>query len=94
LIADARVPTPRAMSRSRAPDDAGVHTVAGRQREIDMPMDQRLFDAARRLLEERFAGAEGIAAAVYTADGDLLTSVSFRARVGWWWAVRGDPPAR
>ena len=47
-----------------------------------MPMDQRLFDAARRLLEERFTGAEGIAAAVYTADGDLLTSVSFEPEWG------------
>ena len=47
-----------------------------------MRLDQRLVDAAIRLLEERFPGEGGVAAAMYTADGDILTGVSFQPEWG------------
>jgi cytidine deaminase len=47
-----------------------------------MPVDQTLFDAAVALLNSRFPGQEGIAAAMYTADGDILTSVYFEPEWG------------
>src|SRR5215213_9794670 len=40
-------------------------------------LNQSLVDAARDLLERRFPGEEGIAAAMYTEDGDMFTSVFF-----------------
>ena len=42
-----------------------------------MKLDQALVDAAVDLLEKRFPAAEGIAAAIYTDDGQILTSVVF-----------------
>ena len=42
-----------------------------------MKLDQALVDAAIDLLEQRFPNAEGIASAMYTEDGDMLTSVMF-----------------
>lgn len=42
-----------------------------------MQLDQRLVEAARTLLEHRFPGEEGIAAAVYTEAGEVLTGVVF-----------------
>jgi cytidine deaminase len=45
-------------------------------------LDQSLVDAARELLERRFPGEEGIAAAMYTADGAVLTSVFFEPEWG------------
>jgi cytidine deaminase len=39
-------------------------------------LDQRLVDAAVELLEKRFPEREGTAAAVYTADGDILTGIA------------------
>jgi cytidine deaminase len=50
-----------------------------------MRLDQTLVDAATNLLLERFPGAEGIAAALYTADGAILTSVFFQPE----WGVGG-----
>lgn len=47
-----------------------------------MHLDQDLVDAARELLERRFPGDEGIAAAMYTDDGDVLTSVFFEPEWG------------
>ncbi|MDQ4078215.1 MAG: cytidine deaminase [Chloroflexota bacterium] len=47
-----------------------------------MHLDQTLVDAAIEQLEERFPEAEGIAAAAYTAEGDLLTSVFFQPQWG------------
>ena len=47
-----------------------------------MGIDQKLVDAAIGLLEKRFVGTEGIAAALYTADGDILTSVFFEPEWG------------
>jgi cytidine deaminase len=47
-----------------------------------MPVDQTLVDAAVALLNARFPGQEGIAAAMYTADGDILTSVFFEPEWG------------
>ena len=47
-----------------------------------MRLDQRLVDAARELLESRFPGEEGIAAAMYTDDGDILTGVFFEPEWG------------
>lgn len=47
-----------------------------------MRLDQDLVDAARDLLERRFPGGEGIAAAMYTEDGDVLTSVFFEPEWG------------
>ena len=40
-------------------------------------IDQALIDAASALLRERFPDAGGVAAALYTAEGDLFTSVLF-----------------
>ena len=42
-----------------------------------MHVDDALVQAARRTLEGRFPHSGGLAAAVYTADGGLLTSVVF-----------------
>lgn len=47
-----------------------------------MPVDQTLVDAAIALLNARFPGREGIAAAMYTAQRDLLTSVFFEPKWG------------
>ncbi len=47
-----------------------------------MRLDQNLVDAARGLLESRFPGEEGIAAAMYTEDGTVLTSVFFEPEWG------------
>jgi cytidine deaminase len=47
-----------------------------------MRLDQRLVDAARELLEIRFPGEEGIVAAMYTDDGDILTGVFFEPEWG------------
>ena len=47
-----------------------------------MRLDQDLVDAARGLLESRFPGEEGISAAMYTSDGDVLTSVFFEPEWG------------
>lgn len=47
-----------------------------------MNLDQHLVDAARELLERRFPGEEGIAAAMYTEDGPILTSVFFEPEWG------------
>jgi len=47
-----------------------------------MKLDQQLVDAAISLLETRFPAADGIAAAMYTADGTLLTSVYFEPAWG------------
>lgn len=42
-----------------------------------MKLDQALVDAAINLLENRFLSTEGIAAAMYTDDGQILTSIVF-----------------
>jgi cytidine deaminase len=42
-----------------------------------MKLDQALVDAAVYLLEKRFPAAEGVVAAMYTDDGQILTSVVF-----------------
>ena len=47
-----------------------------------MKLDQALVDAAIRQLEARFPNAEGIAAALYTEQGDVLTSVFFEPEWG------------
>lgn len=47
-----------------------------------MKLDQALVDAAIDLLERRFPMAEGIAAAMYTDDGQILTSVVFQPEWG------------
>ncbi len=47
-----------------------------------MKLDQALVDAAIELLEQRFPGTDGIAAAMYTEDGDVLTSVFFQPEWG------------
>lgn len=47
-----------------------------------MKLDQALVDAAIDLLENRFPAAEGIAAAMYTDDGQILTSVFFEPEWG------------
>lgn len=47
-----------------------------------MQIDQRLVDAAIAQLERSFPQAEGIAAAMYTADGGCLTSVVFNPEWG------------
>ena len=47
-----------------------------------MHLDQNLVDAARGLLESRFPGEEGIAAAMYTDDGAVLTGVFFEPEWG------------
>ena len=47
-----------------------------------MRLDDHLVSAARELLETRFPDAEGIAAAMYTEDGTVLTSVFFEPEWG------------
>lgn len=47
-----------------------------------MRLDQGLVDAARELLERRFPDDEGIASAMYTDDGTILTSVFFEPEWG------------
>jgi len=47
-----------------------------------MKLDQALVDAAVDLLEKRFPAAEGIAAAMYTDDDQILTSVVFEPEWG------------
>jgi cytidine deaminase len=47
-----------------------------------MQLDQRLVDAARDLLEARFPGDEGIAAAMYAEDGTVFTGVFFEPEWG------------
>ncbi|HEU4328508.1 MAG TPA: cytidine deaminase [Roseiflexaceae bacterium] len=47
-----------------------------------MRLDQALVDAAVALLERRWPGVGGIAAALYTAEGDILTSVNFEPEWG------------
>ena len=47
-----------------------------------MKLDQTLVDAAVDLLDKRFPTAEGIAAAMYTDDGQILTSVVFQPEWG------------
>jgi cytidine deaminase len=47
-----------------------------------MRLDQTLVNAAIQLLEQRYPGAEGVTAAMYTADGDILTSVLFEPEWG------------
>jgi len=47
-----------------------------------MHLDQSLVNAAIALLEKRFPDKEGIAAAMYTEDGDILTSVYFEPQWG------------
>jgi len=47
-----------------------------------MPVDQTLVEAAISLLQHRFPNAGGIAAAMYTAEGQLLTSVVFEPEWG------------
>jgi cytidine deaminase len=42
-----------------------------------MTVDQNLVDAAINLLKSYFPGNGGVAAAMYTDDGDLLTGVVF-----------------
>ncbi len=42
-----------------------------------MRIDQRLIDAVVALLKARFPNGEGVAAALYTEDGELITSVGF-----------------
>jgi len=49
---------------------------------VQMQLDQDLVDAARELLERRFPGEEGIAVAMYTDDGDVLTGVFFEPEWG------------
>lgn len=43
-----------------------------------MRLDQKLVDAAIELLETRYPDTEGVAAALYTEDGQILTGVSFQ----------------
>lgn len=47
-----------------------------------MKLDQALVDAAIDLLEQRFSTAGGIVAALYTDDGQILTSVVFQPEWG------------
>lgn len=47
-----------------------------------MKIDQTLVNAAISLLKKRFPGEEGIAAAMHTEDGDILTSVFFEPEWG------------
>lgn len=42
-----------------------------------MKLDQHLVDVAIKLLNERFESEGGIAAAMYTTDGDIFTGVMF-----------------
>ena len=45
-------------------------------------LDQRLVDAAIALLNARFPGTDGVAAAIYCDDGSILTGVSFEPEYG------------
>jgi cytidine deaminase len=47
-----------------------------------MHLDQILVDAAIAMLNRRYPNAEGIAAAMYTRQGSLLTSVLFEPEWG------------
>jgi cytidine deaminase len=47
-----------------------------------MQLDQTLVDAATHLLNQRFPAADGIVAAMYTEDGEILTSVFFQPEWG------------
>ena len=47
-----------------------------------MHLDQTLVDAAVELLNRRFPAMEGIAAAMYTEDGSILTGVFFQPEWG------------
>ena len=47
-----------------------------------MHLDQRLVDAAITLLDQRFPGSDGVAAAMYTDQGTILTSVFFQPEWG------------
>lgn len=47
-----------------------------------MHLDQALVTAAIELLQARFPGREGIAAAMYTEDRQILTSVYFEPKWG------------
>lgn len=47
-----------------------------------MHLDQRLVDAAIDLLNRRFPATDGIAAAMYTDGGAILTSVAFQPEWG------------
>lgn len=47
-----------------------------------MKLDQKLVNAATDLLKQRFPNSGGLAAAAYTADGDLFTSVVFEPEWG------------
>ena len=47
-----------------------------------MHLDQRLVDAAIDLLNQRFPASDGVAAAMYTDDGAILTSVAFQPEWG------------
>lgn len=42
-----------------------------------MKLDQKLIDRAKATLEQRFPNDGGLAAAAYTSDGDIYTSVVF-----------------
>lgn len=50
-----------------------------------MKLDQTLYHAAATLLKTRYPTTGGLAAALYTADGALLTSVHFQPE----WGVGG-----
>jgi hypothetical protein len=47
-----------------------------------MRLGEYLVEVARELLKRRFPGDEGIAAAMYTDDGTVLTSVFFEPEWG------------
>ena len=43
-----------------------------------MKLDQKLVDAAIEMLNQAYPNKDGIAAAMYTEDGDILTSIMFQ----------------
>lgn len=47
-----------------------------------MKLDQQLVDAAIAEIERRFPNEIGIAAALYTSQGEILTGVRFRIEYG------------
>jgi len=47
-----------------------------------MKVDQPLVNAAITLLEQRFPSSDGVAAAMYTEDGDILTGTCFQPEWG------------